>query len=212
MKYRTGILIQLGILLASLAISAFYNFRLPEHVPTHWNIHNQADQYGSKWQMVLLGPGMVLFAIGLTLLLPKISPKNYEIDRFNGTFAYAMVLVTSLFLLISILFLRAAEGVKIDFIKVMMSVMFMFFALLGNVIGKVRRNFYMGIRTPWTLASEAVWDATHRQAGYIWFIGGIFGTALVLLGLPLLWSMALFMAVVLWPVVHSYSIYRKLEG
>ena len=211
MKLRTGILIQLGILAASLLVSVIYYFRLPEIVPTHWGLHGQVDQYGSRLTSVLLGPAMVGMMLLLTLVLPKISPRNFEIDRFSGVFAYSMVLVSVLMFFLSIVILRATEGAKFDMEKFIMAGLFLFFALLGNVLGKVRRNFFMGIRTPWTLASERVWDATHRFAGRIWLVGGLIGVGASLLGLSILGSIALLMFLGLWPVVQSYFLYRKLE-
>ena len=211
MNIRTCILIQIGILIASLAITAIYWQRLPEIVPTHWNLNGQVDQTGSKSQLLLLGPGLVLMILVMTLVLPKLSPKNFEIERFGGTFSYAMVLTSALMLFIGIIVLIMAEGSKIRFDRWMMSGLFLFFALLGNVLGKVRRNFFMGIRTPWTLASERVWDATHRSAARIWFVGGLIGTAACLLGLPMAGSIGFLLILSFWPVVQSYFLYQKLE-
>jgi len=211
MKLRTSLVIQFGILVASIVVSAYYNQKLPDIVPTHWNFQGQADQHGSKWQMLLLGPGMVATMILLTLVLPRISPKNFEIDQFVGTFSYAMVLVSALMFFLGIICLRATNGTKFDFGRDFMAGLFLFFALIGNVLGKVRRNFYMGIRTPWTLASERVWDATHRLAGYFWVAGGLVGAGLALLGMPLAGSITLLVILGLWPVVQSYLLYQKLE-
>jgi len=212
MKLRTGILIQLGMLAASLVVGAIYYSRLPEVVPTHWGLNGQIDQYGSRWTALAMGPAMIAFMLLLTIVLPKISPRNFEIDRFVGVFSYSMVLVTVLMFFLSLVILRATEGAKFAMDKFMMAGMFLFFALLGNVLGKVRRNFFMGIRTPWTLASERVWDATHRLAGRIWLVGGLIGVAASLLGLSIMGSVAFITVLGLWPVVQSYFLYRKLEG
>jgi uncharacterized membrane protein len=212
MKLRTSILIQLGFLAVMLLISVYYFQRLPDRVPTHWNIHNQVDQYGGKLVPVLMGPLMMLFGLLLTIVLPKISPKKFEIDTFMGTYSFAMVLVSALFLFLNILILRATDGTKLDFGSTFMAGMFVFFALIGNLFGKVRRNFFMGIRTPWTLASEPVWDATHRSAGRVWFVGGLFGAVLALLGMPILGSVAIILVLSVWPVIQSYFIYKKLEA
>lgn len=81
---------------------------------------------------------------------------NLDIERLAGTFGYPMVLVFGLVLLLSILILRATVVTPIDFGRGMMTVFHVFFDLIGNVMGKLRRNFFMGVRTPWTVASEKV--------------------------------------------------------
>ncbi len=211
MTLRTSLLIQFALLALSLVLGVYYAMTLPSIVPTHFNIHNQPDQYGSKWVAVLMGPCFMLFCIGLTVAIPRLSPKNFEIERFTSTFAYSMVLVAALQFYIAIIISRATAGAHIDILKGLMAGMFMFFALLGNVVGRVKRNFYMGVRTPWTLANEQVWDATHRLAGKLWFIGGLIGAALSLMGAPFAVSMTLIMGMALWPVIASYFIYKKLS-
>jgi len=211
MNLKTSLLIQCAFLAIIVAASAYYFKQLPDSVPTHWNIEGKVDQYGSKLTPVLMGPGMVLFGILLTVVLPKISPKMYEIDKFESTYAYAMVLVSGLFFFISFFILKASSGSKLDFGTSFMAAMFIFFALLGNVLGKVRRNFFMGIRTPWTIASEPVWDATHRAAGRIWFVGGLIGAVISIAGMPMMASMTLLVVMAFIPVFHSYLLYKKLE-
>jgi len=210
MNVKKSLLIQLVMLVVAIAISTYYLTILPDIVPTHWNIHSQPDQYGSKWVPVLMTPCMVLFGIMLTLALPKMSPKNFEIERFESTFAFSMVLCGALFLFIGIVFTRATVSPHMDIGRMMMSGIFIFFALLGNVMGKIRRNFYMGVRTPWTLADERVWDATHRAAAHQWFVGGLIGAALALAGVPIVVSIVLLMLLAFTPVVNSYVLYRKL--
>jgi uncharacterized membrane protein len=94
----------------------------------------------------------------------------------------------------------------------MMGGMFLFFALMGNVLGKVRRNFWVGVRTPWTLASEAVWVRTHRQTAWVWVAGGTVGFLAILAGVPPLLALILVLPpLVLYPVVYSLVLYKRLE-
>jgi uncharacterized membrane protein len=86
-----------------------------------------------------------------------------------------------------------------------------FIGLLGNVMGKVRRNFWIGIRTPWTLASEKVWYSTHRFAGKTMVLGAILSLAGVVAGLPIGVCLALAIAGVLVPALYSLLVYKRLE-
>jgi len=84
-------------------------------------------------------------------------------------------------------------------------------ALLGNLMGKVRRNFYIGVRTPWTLANERVWNATHRFAGKTLVAGGLAGLALTVAGLNGWPVMVALLAGALIPVGYSLVFYKQLE-
>jgi uncharacterized membrane protein len=89
--------------------------------------------------------------------------------------------------------------------------MFLFFALLGNVLGKVQRNFYVGVRTPWTLASETVWVQTHRLAAWLFTGAGVLGLVIVLVGVPFYFAFGLILVAALVPVVYSLVLYKRLE-
>lgn len=89
--------------------------------------------------------------------------------------------------------------------------MFLFFALIGNVLGRVRRNFWMGVRTPWTLASETIWIQTHRLAAWLFTAFGAAGFLAVLLGVGMVWCFAGLIVVSLVPVVYSLVLYKRLE-
>lgn len=204
-------------LLVLMAVSAaIYSMivgpRLPETVPTHWNIHGEPDQYGSKATAQWLMPLIILGFAGLTWLLPKISPKNFEVDRFGGTYHFLMTAVGGLFLVLHVAILPASETGAFDMQRVFPVAFGLFFALLGNVLGKVQRNFWIGIRTPWTLADERVWDQTHRAASKLWFFGGIGMAILGLLSVPSAITFTLLMVIALWPLIHSFLIWRKLQG
>jgi uncharacterized membrane protein len=89
--------------------------------------------------------------------------------------------------------------------------MFLFFGLMGNVIGKVRKNFYIGIRVPWTLASDRVWNDTHRIAGWLWVAAGFVGFALVILSVPIFIPIILLVVATLIPIIYSFMHYKSLE-
>lgn len=212
MTRRFGLSLQIAMAVACVGYSAFMAQKLPSIVPTHWNIEGKPDQYGSPAISLWMMPGTVAFMILLTLALPALSPKKYEVSRFERTFAYTMVLVTALMAALHVVILNASAGAKFDMSRVMMTILFAFFALIGNVLGKVKQNFYVGIRTPWTLADARVWDATHREASHIWLVGGIIGSLISLAGVPMAVSIVFLLLVALIPVVRSYLIYRRIVG
>jgi uncharacterized membrane protein len=88
---------------------------------------------------------------------------------------------------------------------------FLFFALIGNVLGKVKRNFWMGVRTPWTLADPVVWDGTHRVAAWLFFATGIIGGVLAVISVNPVYCFVILMVGAVTPIFYSLVLYKRLE-
>lgn len=184
---------------------------LPDRVPIHWNLRGQVDGYGSRMFAAFFFPCVILGILGLLAVLPRLTPKSMPIYTFSTTYAYIALLSTGLFTYIHILALLAGMGHVPDFRRALMGGMFLCFALMGNVLGKVTRNPYVGIKVPWTLASDRVWNATHRLAAWLFVASGVFGLILVLARAPL-WTMPVPLVIAaVAPIVYSYLLSRKLR-
>jgi uncharacterized membrane protein len=122
-----------------------------------------------------------------------------------------MALLLTMFAYIHGVALAAAARVPLDFNKVFVGGIFLFLALVGNVLGKVQRNFYLGIRTPWTLADETVWIRTHRVGSWLMTGGGLACFVALLSGVPVWLLFIAFMLVALAPVLYSLVLYKRLE-
>ncbi len=190
---------------------------MPERIPTHWNIRGQVDGYGSKQWAVFLMPVVMAGILVLFRFLPALSPKPFEVDTFRSTYLFIMVVVIGLFAYIHGLTLYAAwahvQGVdrKFDFGRALLGGMFLFCALLGNVMGKVKRNFYIGVRVPWTLASDRVWNDTHRLAAWLMVLGSLVGFVITISGLSLIAAIAVMLVTFLAPIPYSFIHYKRLE-
>jgi uncharacterized membrane protein len=207
----TATLLALG---ASLYVYAFRYNDLPAQVPIHWNIHGQADGFIAKENVLgtfLMMPAMMAGLVILNLVLPWISPRGFKVEEFRPTFDYIMAMAVIMCGYIHVAMLIGSLGHAVDLGRVVVGGILLFFALIGNVLGKVRRNFWMGVRTPWTLASETVWESTHRLAAWLFTAGGLLGLVLVFAGLPLWVPFILIMAAALIPVVYSLVLYKQLE-
>jgi uncharacterized membrane protein len=188
--------------------------RIPEQVPTHWNAAGEPDAYTAKqdvWKAFLLIPGLMAGTVVLTLVLPWLSPKKYDLDRFRTTYQYIMFLVTALFGYIHFASILGGLQSAIDTTRLVLGGICLFLALIGNVMGKVQRNFYVGVRTPWTLASDAVWVGTHRLAAWLMTGGGLLGLVLILAGVPFYYAFILILVTALVPVPYSLYLYKRLE-
>lgn len=187
---------------------------LADEVPVHWNIKGQPDQFVPRdralpWLMI--APGGMVAMLLLTLALPWLSPRQFDIERFRGTYNYLMMLVVALFAYIQVVLLIATLQAPVDTGKVLVGGVFLFFALLGNQLGKVQRNFWMGVRTPWTLASETVWIRTHRLSAWLYTAAGLVGFVCILIGVPMILCFIGFMAAVFYPIFYSLWLYKRLE-
>lgn len=211
MTIRRSLAAQGLLLVACLVLSAIIGAGMPDRVVIHWNINGQPDGWGSKWFTLLFMPATLVFMALLTVVLPKLSPKKFELEKSGETYGWAMFLVSVLMALLHAVIVFKTAGAKFDIGGAMFTVIFAFFTFFGNVMGKVKRNFYMGIRTPWTLSSEAVWNATHRAAGRLWVVGGLIGIVASLLATPMAVLIAYLLILSLVPVGQSYVIYRRME-
>jgi uncharacterized membrane protein len=157
----------------------------------------------------------VLIVLGqavLMIVLPKISPRRFGIDPFIGVWSIVMLTVQGLMMVLSLCALLAGAGHHLRISVIGITVVGVVLMVLGNYMGKLRQNFFAGIRTPWTLASDAVWERTHRLAGWVFVLAGVVMVAAALAGAMSGWLLAVIVAVLLIPVVYSYFVYQRLEG
>jgi uncharacterized membrane protein len=186
---------------------------LPEKIPTHWGITGQPDAWMSTidpWAFLLF-PLIMVAMLALIFVLPWLSPRKFDLDRFRGTFHYIMFLLIALMAYLHFAALLGGLQKWVNPNSLVFAGLFLLFALLGNVLGKVQRNFYVGVRTPWTLASEAVWVRTHRLAAWLFTAAGVVGFVLLVAGVPFYFSLAGVLVAALVPVIYSLLLYKYLE-
>jgi uncharacterized membrane protein len=203
-----GILVLMGIALAVWAYP-----QLPERLPTHWDAAGHVNGYSSRVVAASLEPLIMAFTLGLMIVLPFVSPKGFGLERSANPFYVSTLAIVAILLVIEIAVTRAALSDTFAPNAVVIASVGALFAILGNVMGKVRKNFFFGVRTPWTLASDEVWLRTNRLGGQLLVLGG-----LVLIGTSFFKAVAtpatigVVAVIVLVPVVYSYVLYKRIEG
>jgi len=211
-KYYGGAAV---VILAVLAATIVAYPSLPSVVPIHWDAHGHVNGWGPKWSLFLYGPGLMLFIVLMFSALPWLSPKKFEVDSFRATYLYIMIIMVAMMaycnLLILVSALGSLGGIVLDVSRAVEGGVCLLIALLGNVLGKVRRNFFVGIRTPWTIASVQVWNATHRFAAKTFFAGGLLGLLAVILRAPFWLPIAAILIAALGPAIYSLVFYKQLE-
>jgi uncharacterized membrane protein len=199
------------VVLAMLAFTAVVYGSLPERVPTHWNLRGEVDGWSGRRMGALLMPGL---ALGVWLLLPvlrRIDPRSAHYERFDATFWLVVNLLVVFFGAMHVLMLGAALGWPVDMSRAVLVMVGLMFATLGNYLPRVKSNWWMGVRTPWTLESETVWRSTHRVAGVTFVAGGLVAVVAALLPTELAFGLAMagLMLAAFVPVVYSYVAYRR---
>ena len=208
---RKYYIICLALIVTCFVAAAILYPHMPSRVPIHWNIRGQVDGYGGKWTLLAILPGTMLGMMSLMAVIPWLSPRSFEVESFRSTYLYFMVVIVAYLAFIHALMLWAAVSGQMNIHKAISGGMCLLIALLGNVMGKVRRNFFIGIRTPWTLADERVWHATHRLGAKTLVMGGLVGLIFALAGGRLGLILVPVLAGAFVPVIYSLIYYKQLE-
>ena len=208
---RTNVL-SLTFIAITIAVAAYLYPSLPEQIPTHWNIQGEVDDYTPKPWGVLIMPLAAVFIFVIMKLIPVISPKGFRTDQFMDVVNIFTVTLVGFMSGIGLLVLLAASGRNVHINEMVFAGVGLLFIVLGNYLGKVRKNFFIGIRTPWTLASDEVWNRTHRLGGWVFVLIGFFMFLNAFIQFPEGWLIGSIVVVALVPVVYSYVLYRKIEG
>jgi uncharacterized membrane protein len=197
---------------ATVAVAIILYPNLPDQIPTHWNLEGEVDDYTAKpWGVAILPLSAILVFVVMRLI-PVISPKGFRTDKFMDVIDVFTVTLVGFMCGVAVLVLLEANGQDIRINEMIFTGVGLLFIVLGNYMGKVRKNFFIGIRTPWTLASDEVWSRTHRLGGKVLILIGLFMILNSFVRFSERWLIAAIVVVALIPVVYSYVIYRKIEG
>jgi len=200
------------LIFLGLVLGAYFYPSLPDKIPDHWGFNGEINGYGSKlfgaFALPLINLGMYI----MFLVLPYIDPKGKNYEKFDSTYQYLKYLLIVLFFGMEVYTLLLATGIIVNrpiYIGIMVSLLFI---LIGNVMGKFKYNYFVGIRIPWTLANEEVWKKTHRLAAPLWVIGGIINMLLNLIGTDLMGIGVMIdvAVIIIVPIVYSYFVYQKI--
>ena len=212
MKPKKTNLIIISLILLSFIIGIYLYPKMPERMASHWNIKGEADDYLSKFWGVFLIP---LISIGLFLLyliIPQIDPLKENIKKFRKYFDGFFILLFLFLFYIYLLTIFWNLGLKFNIAQAIVPALAILFYYCGVLLEKAKRNWFIGIKTPWTLSSDKVWDKTHRLGGKLFKIAGLF----VLLGIFFkeyaLWFILMPVIIVtFYAIIYSYFEYRKLQ-
>ena len=212
MTTRTTTIIVLILIAAATIAGLLLWDQFPEQMASHWNENDQVDGYMPKFWGVFLMPLVTLGMFLLFLVIPNIDPLKANIAQFRDTFNLFVTFIIGFMIYVHALTLLWNLGyTNFKLSQAMLPAMGLLFIVIGSLLRKAKRNFFIGIRTPWTLSSDYVWDKTHQLgavlftvSGVLAVIGGFFGgmIAFWFLFVPMIGS-------TIFVLIYSYVLYQK---
>jgi len=208
---KDGVVI-LGILVLTFAVGIIAYPFMPDLMASHWGFSGEVNGYMPKIWGLFLVP---VISAGLALLLlfiPRLDPLRENIEKFRETYELFIIVMLLFLLYLQVLTITWNLGIRFNITQLLSPAMAALFYACGILIGKAKRNWFIGIRTPWTLSSDRVWDKTHAIGGRLFKIAGVLALGGILLpGLAWLFLLGPVLLISVYLVVYSYLEFRK-EG
>lgn len=212
MRFRWQAEWPLWLLLGCMfALAALSWHAVPDRIPVHWGISGRPDRWGGRFEGLLLLPLVGLLTYLVLLLAPRIDPGRANYASFAGAYGTVRLVVLLSMLALQVVMVLAARGHSVDVATLVPLIVGAMFVVLGNLFGKLRPNWFIGIRTPWTLSSKRSWDRTHHAGGWLFILFGflLMSTALARTTWVIITVIGVIAAGVLGLVVYSYVEWRR---
>lgn len=206
----TVILVSIIILITIVAGALVYN-KLPDPMASHWGVNDEVDGYMSKFWGVFMVPVISLAMLALFLLIPRLDPLKENIAEFRGTFNLFILLMTVFFAYTWKLTIFWNLGLR--FFKMgtaILPAIGLLFLFIGYMLRTAKRNWFVGIRTPWTLSSDTVWTEVHRMGGILFMLSGVAAIVGIFFGALAVWFILVpVLGSTLFLYVYSYILYQR---
>jgi uncharacterized membrane protein len=201
----------LAVVVLTFVSSALAWGSAPDRLPVHWNAAGEVDRFGSRAEALLTAPITALFVYVLTLLVPRVDPGRANYENFARAYTGIRFAILAFLLAVHGLLIAPVYAVSVDVVRMLPLAIGVLLAGMGGFMGKVRPNWFFGIRTPWTLSSKRAWDRTHRVAGFLYVAAG-----LAIVCVALLWPRAAIAAILagaiapaVFCIVYSWWVWRR---
>ncbi|WP_416728645.1 SdpI family protein [Fictibacillus sp. JL2B1089] len=198
----------------SVLIGVFAYPYLPDQMPMHWNINGEVDGYWDKQYAAFFPPLLMIVLMVLFIFMPRIDPKKENYKKFSGSYTIFITIMNVFFLLLQSVTISYGLGVNIDISLVVNLGIGLLFIVLGNYLPRIKHNYFIGVRTPWTLANEKTWRKTHQLSGKLFVVAGILLVAISFLpGIYKFTGMlVVVVATVLISTIASYIFYNRYKN
>ena len=199
------------LIVAAVALSIFYYPQLPERMATHWGASGEANGYSSRLWGAWMLPLLMALIWMILRAIPHIDPRRANYEKFAGMYDALVILILAFMLLMHVVVLMGATGTQIRMERVLMPSVGVFIAIMGLLIPRVHPNWFVGIRTPWTLTSDLSWERTHKVGGPLFVMLGVVMIASSFLAPEVaIWILvAAALALVIFLFAYSYQVWKS---
>ena len=201
----------LGLVVLSFAAALCFYPQAPERMASHWNSRGEVDGYLGKFWGLFLLPIIVLAVWLLFLFIPKIDPLKENLEKFRKYFdTLIFFIILFLFYIYALSLIWNFKG-EFNMSRAIMPAVGFLFVFIGWILPKTERTWFVGIRTPWTLSSDAVWEKTHRLGGKLFIVSGLAACLGFIFSNMAIWLALLpALASTVFVFAYSYFVYKSL--
>ena len=208
MKIAT--IVSIVIILLSFAVGIYLYPQLPDKMVSHWNVDGRVNGYMPKFWGLFLMPIISSIMLMLFLLLPKIDPLKENISQFRRYYDNFILLIILFMFYLDVLSIRWNQGRRFNFVQFLIPAFVILFYYAGILISHTKRNWFIGIRTPWTISSDVVWNKTHELGGRLFKIVAIISLIGLILPSIAFWLLIVpIMLVTVYVIIYSYFEHKK---
>lgn len=215
MNHRSTLFVHTVLLVLMLALSAWAVYGLPADVrgPVHWDYRLKPDRWAGKAGFLLLAPALSLLLGLFFAVSPRVDPRMDNLEKSAASYHVCWLAAASLCAMLHVGFVGRAAGWSLRMEALLPMALALMLMTVGNVLGKVRSNHLIGVRTPWTLASDEVWTRSNRATGRLLVITGLLGFIAAIAGKQTLALGALTVGALgsaVFGFLYSYLAWRRL--
>jgi len=209
---KISIAFPLILIIASFLIAICFYPIFPDQIATHWSFNNQVNGYSSKAFGLFFMPILSVFLFLLFINLPKIGPYKKNFDQFKNYFQNFINLTFAFLFYVYLITIIWNLGFNFNLIQVLSPGFAVLFYYAGVLTSHAKQNWFVGIRTPWTMSNKLVWDKTHRLGGKLFKLTGIISLfSLIFPNLALFFILIPIIFTTVFVFVYSYLEYRKIK-
>lgn len=206
-------IISLSIIAVMFVVSLYFYPMMPATIATHWNAEGIADGYSSTLTGIMIIPVMTLVLFLLFITLPRIDPLRTNVEKFMDVFDLFIVMLIGFFFYVQMLVIAWNIGAVVDMTRAIIPAFAVLFYFAGILTERSKRNWFIGLKTPWTMSDDRVWDDTNKLAGRLLKVCAamsLIGLILPGIAFPLIIATALFAG--LYPIIFSYYDYKRIHA
>lgn len=199
------------LILLSVILAFYFYWRFPDKVAIHWDVNGQPNGYASPFIAAFFSPVLLILLLLLFKWLPTIDPLKKNYTKFENIYQYLVITFLTFIVFLQIISGIAAINLATPVDVLVLTLIGVLFIILGILLPKIKKNWFLGIRTPWTLSDDAIWEQTHKIARYTFIAGGLLMIASATLSAQ--YKITVFatvvVLVVIIPAFYSFILSRK---